>query len=62
MLARLDDFDNSVAAYQKALEMDQDYLTELNFAITLFTHGKFLYDAVSLQVYNASCFSNIKGV
>eukprot|EP01041_Mallomonas_annulata_P011290 gene11290-23624_t len=34
-LSRLDDFENSCAAYDKAVELGQDYLTHLNYAITL---------------------------
>jgi Bardet-Biedl syndrome 4 protein len=32
---RLDDFDNSCSAYDKALELGEDYLIHLNYAITL---------------------------
>lgn len=40
-LARLDDFENSCAAYDKALELaGDDYLTRLNYAITLFTNDE----------------------
>ena len=39
-LSRLDDFTNSCAAYEKALDMDpSDAGFHLNFAITLFNHG-----------------------
>lgn len=39
-LSRLDDFTNSVAAYEKAIDIEyRDSLHHLNFAITLFNHG-----------------------
>ena len=38
-LARLDDFENSCSAYEKAIEMEQDHLFELNYAITLYNNG-----------------------
>mmetsp|Transcript_23304 Transcript_23304/g.68672 ORF Transcript_23304/g.68672 Transcript_23304/m.68672 type:complete len:301 (-) Transcript_23304:271-1173(-) len=34
-LSRLDDFENACSAYEKAIEMEDDHLFELNFAITL---------------------------
>lgn len=34
-LSRLDDFDNACNAYEKALEMEDDYAVHLNYAITL---------------------------
>ncbi|KAF0980452.1 hypothetical protein FDP41_013666 [Naegleria fowleri] len=37
-LNRLDDFENACSAYEKAIEMESDYLFELNYAITLFNH------------------------
>lgn len=39
-LARLDDFQNACSAYEKALELESDYVIELNYAITLFNHDK----------------------
>lgn len=40
-LSRLDDFDNACAAYEKALEiLPGDYLTHLNYAITLFLNDE----------------------
>eukprot|EP00760_Papus_ankaliazontas_P025637 PhM_4_TR2829/c0_g1_i1/m.10480/K16531/BBS4; Bardet-Biedl syndrome 4 protein len=38
-LARLDDFDNACAAYDKACSMEADHVFELNYAITLYNHG-----------------------
>ncbi|CAD7966882.1 unnamed protein product [Amoebophrya sp. A25] len=39
-LSRLDDFTNSCAAYEKAIELEgSDHIFQLNFAITLFNHG-----------------------
>ncbi|KAL9653223.1 hypothetical protein ABK040_010931 [Willaertia magna] len=40
-LNRLDDFENACAVYEKAIEMDSDYLFELNYAITLYNHQLF---------------------
>lgn len=39
---RLDDFENSCAAYNKAVELsyNEDYLTLLNYAITLFANDE----------------------
>lgn len=34
-LSKLDDFENSCSAYEKALELGEDYLIHLNYAITL---------------------------
>ncbi|KAL1512318.1 hypothetical protein AB1Y20_005580 [Prymnesium parvum] len=39
-LSRLDDFENACSAYDKAIEMDEDHLFELNYAITLFNHDE----------------------
>ena len=39
-LARLDDFDNSCAAYEKSLELGDDYTTRLNYAITLYLNDE----------------------
>ena len=38
-LARLDDFENSCSAYEKAMGMEEDHMTHLNFAITLYNFG-----------------------
>jgi len=38
-LNHLDDFDNACQAYEKAIEMEEDHLFRLNYAITLFNHG-----------------------
>eukprot|EP00759_Apiculatamorpha_spiralis_P038818 PhF_6_TR37857/c0_g1_i1/m.56384/K16531/BBS4; Bardet-Biedl syndrome 4 protein len=37
-LSRLDDFENSCAAYDKACQMEQDIVFELNYAVTLLRH------------------------
>ena len=37
---RLDDFENSCAAYEKALELSDDYVTLLNYAITLYSNDE----------------------
>lgn len=39
-LNRLDDFDNACSAYEKALELEEDHLFHLNFAITLFNNDE----------------------
>eukprot|EP00823_Brevimastigomonas_motovehiculus_P007131 TRINITY_DN6147_c0_g1_i1.p1 TRINITY_DN6147_c0_g1~~TRINITY_DN6147_c0_g1_i1.p1 ORF type:complete len:482 (-),score=97.88 TRINITY_DN6147_c0_g1_i1:103-1548(-) len=39
-LARLDDFDNACAAYEKALEMEADHTFELNYSISLYSHNQ----------------------
>jgi Bardet-Biedl syndrome 4 protein len=39
-LSRLDDFENSCAAYEKALELGQDYLIHLNYAISLYLNDE----------------------
>jgi Bardet-Biedl syndrome 4 protein len=37
---RLDDFENSCAAYDKALEITDDFFTHLNYAITLYQNDE----------------------
>jgi tetratricopeptide (TPR) repeat protein len=37
---RLDDFENSCAAYEKAIELGEGYLAHLNYAITLFLNDE----------------------
>ena len=37
---RLDDFENSCAAYEKSLELTEDSLTLLNYAITLYSNDE----------------------
>lgn len=39
-LSRLEDFENSCAAYEKAVELGPDYLTHLNYAITLYRNDE----------------------
>lgn len=36
----MDDFDNSCAAYDKALEVGEDYLIHLNYAVTLLANDE----------------------
>uniref|UniRef100_A0A7S3GDF2 Uncharacterized protein n=1 Tax=Palpitomonas bilix TaxID=652834 RepID=A0A7S3GDF2_9EUKA len=38
-LSRLDDFENACSAYEKAIEMESDYMFELNYSITLYNNG-----------------------
>jgi Bardet-Biedl syndrome 4 protein len=37
---RLDDFENSCAAYDKSLELADDYFTHLNYTITLYKNDE----------------------
>jgi Bardet-Biedl syndrome 4 protein len=37
---RLEDFDNSCSAYEKSIELGEDYLIHLNYAITLLTNDE----------------------
>ena len=37
-LSRLDDFENACSAYDKALELEDDYLFHLNYAVMLHEH------------------------
>lgn len=39
-LAKLEDFENSCAAYDKALELSDDYFTHLNYAVTLYSNDE----------------------
>jgi len=39
-LSRLDDFENACSAYEKAIEMEEDHLFELNYAIALFNNDE----------------------
>jgi len=39
-LNRLDDSENACAAYEKAIDMEEDHLFELNYAITLFNNDE----------------------
>mmetsp|Transcript_6204 Transcript_6204/g.21997 ORF Transcript_6204/g.21997 Transcript_6204/m.21997 type:complete len:398 (-) Transcript_6204:1045-2238(-) len=39
-LSRLDDYDNACAAYEKAIEMDSDFLFHLNYAVMLVNNGQ----------------------
>ena len=40
MMFRLEDFENSCSAYEKALELGSDYMIHLNYAITLFRNDE----------------------
>lgn len=50
-LARLDDFDNSCSAYDKALELNDDYLTRLNYCITLYLNDEIERAKIQYQHY-----------
>jgi Bardet-Biedl syndrome 4 protein len=51
-LSRLDDLDNAIIAYQKALTMDPtDPLFPLNFCITLAKHGRLEQAAMQFQTF-----------
>jgi len=47
-LSNLGDYDNSSAAYEKALSMEEDFLTYLNYAVTLYN---FQEQAKSREMY-----------
>ena len=38
-LAKLGDFENACSGYEKAIDLDNDYLFHLNYAITLYHNG-----------------------
>lgn len=40
VFSRLEDFENSCAAYDKSCELSDDYLTYLNYSITLYTNDE----------------------
>ena len=40
MMSRLEDFENACAAYDKSLELADDYFTHLNYTITLFKNDE----------------------
>lgn len=40
VLSKLGDVENAYDAYEKAIEMEQDHLFELNYAITLYNNGQ----------------------
>ena len=40
-LAKLDDFENACSAYEKAIDMEEDHLFRLNYAITLYSNEEF---------------------
>lgn len=50
-LSRLDDFENACAAYDKAVELGADYLTHLNYAITLFRNDERERAQVQFQTF-----------
>lgn len=39
-LSRLDDFENACSSYEKAISMEQDFIYELNYAVTLYNCGE----------------------
>ena len=54
-LSKLEDFENSCAAYEKANELGADPVTLLNFAITLYTHDEIVRAREVFQKYEAMC-------
>ncbi len=40
MCYRLDDFENSCAAYEKSIELGEGYMAHLNYSITLFLNDE----------------------
>ena len=62
-LARLDDFENSCSAYEKAMGMEEDHMTHLNFAITLYNFGdvaRAKEEFAHFQRMFASCGSDVE--
>lgn len=49
---RLDDFENSCAAYEKAIELGEGYLAHLNYAITLFLNDEIENARTHFNKYN----------
>ena len=56
-LSRLEDFDNAFAAYDKAIEMESDYLFHLNYAITLFNGNEQVLAAHAFIAQQAACLA-----
>eukprot|EP00981_Chlorochromonas_danica_P013358 scaffold6243_cov180-Ochromonas_danica.AAC.8 len=52
-LSKLEDFENSCAAYEKALELSEDYFTHLNYSITLFLNDEVEKSAKHFQRFEA---------
>ena len=61
-LSRLDDFENSCSAYEKALELGgEDFLTRLNYAITLFLNDEVEHSRSQFELFQ-SLFQRSGGV
>ena len=50
---RLEDFENSCAAYEKAVELGPDYLTHLNYAITLYRNDEMERSKQQFEVFES---------
>jgi tetratricopeptide (TPR) repeat protein len=62
-LSRLDDFENACAAYDKAIELGEDHITHLNYAITLYINDEperskehfHLFEKVFANSFSVTC-------
>ena len=48
---RLEDFENSCSAYEKAIELGEDYLTHLNYAVTLQRNDEVERSRVQFEIF-----------
>ena len=53
-LSRLDDFENSCAAYEKSIGITDDYITHLNYAVTLYTNDEIEKSKVRFDKFEQS--------
>ena len=56
---RLDDFENACAAYEKSLGLTDDYITHLNYAITLFSNDEIEKSKSRLEKYEKSLANHL---
>lgn len=56
-LSRLDDFENSCSAYEKAIELGSDILNHLNYAVTLFLNDEVEQSRNQFALYEKKYFS-----
>jgi Bardet-Biedl syndrome 4 protein len=56
---RLDDFENACSAYDKAIDLGKDYLTHLNYAITLYLNDEIEKSNAQYEAYSI-LFSELK--
>ena len=63
-LSRLDDFENSCSAYDKAIELGSDFLNHLNYAVTLFLNDEVEQSRNQFELYEkifSSASSEVQG-